>query len=83
MPYRETEMNRYEPGTPRAAFAIAALALSALTMALLVAAPASIEGSTTVLATTPAAVAASRIDVVGSRQETLTVADLAAPHVDR
>ena len=76
-------MNRYESRTPRAAFALAALALSALTMSVLVAAPASMETSTMVLASTSAAIAVSRIGVIGSRNDMLMLADATMPHVDR
>ena len=36
-------MNRYEPGTPRTTLGVAALALTALTIGLLVVAPATME----------------------------------------
>jgi len=79
-------MNRYEPKTPRAAFAIAALALSALTMGAMVAAPAAIDGDATVLATakpaTEVRISPARIDVIATRDQVITVADASLPHVD-
>jgi hypothetical protein len=39
----ETDMNRYEPSTPRAASAIAAVAMTAITVVLFIAVPAKVE----------------------------------------
>ena len=79
-------MNRYQPNTPRAAFAIAALALSALTMGALVAGPAALDGDTTVLAlarpATEVRISPARIEVIATRDQVLTVAAADLPHVD-
>jgi len=74
-------MNRYRPTNPRAAFALGALALSTLTLAILVQAPASLEPSADLLATR-GDVPASRIEVIGSRHDLVALAT-AMPHVDR
>jgi hypothetical protein len=83
-------MNRYELSyqskTPRAAIAVAALALSVLTMTAMVGVPASLTGSdATVLArATPAEVTINpaRIDVVATREANMTLAAVSMPHVD-
>jgi hypothetical protein len=79
-------MNRYQPDTPRFAFALAALALTALTISLAVVAPArldSLSADASVLAAnrkaqapTEVAIVPSRIDVIGIRSK-----DVAAAHV--
>jgi hypothetical protein len=76
-------MNRYENSMPRGAFAVAALALSTLTMGVLVDAPASLHPSTSVLSTAQENIATSRIEVIASRRETLAFAAADMPHVDR
>ena len=80
-------MNRYEPRTPRAAFAIAALALSAVTMSVMVAAPAATSGDATVLASARPAqevdISPSRIDVIATRDRVITIADASLRHVAR
>ena len=80
-------MNRYQPNTPRAAFAIAALALSVLTMTAMVGVPASSHGGDAAIlarATQPAEVTISpaRIDVVATRETSMTLAAASMPHVD-
>jgi len=79
-------MNRYQQNTPRAAFAIAALALSVLTLGGLVAGPAALDGDTTVLAlarpATEVRISPARIDVIATRDQVLTVAAAQLPHVD-
>ena len=79
-------MNRYEPKTPRAAFAIAALALSAITMGVMVGAPASVTADASVLASykpaTEVRISPARIDVIATRDQVITVADASLPHVD-
>ena len=79
-------MNRYEPKTPRAAIAIAALALSAITMGVMVGAPASVTADASVLANykpaTEVRISPARIDVIATRDQVITVA-AATPHVDR
>ena len=76
-------MQRYEPRTPRAAIALAALLMSVLTAALLVVAPARMDASpdaATVLAksrdkpATEVTIDPGRIDVAGIRETTRTVA---------
>ena len=65
-------MRRYEPSTPRAAFALAAVALTAMTLGLSVIVPAQMDTAkkaapTTVLVSdTPTRVA--RIDVIAVRE---------------
>ena len=65
-------MNRYEPSTPRAAFAFAAVALTALTLGLSVVVPAQMDTSkagapkTIVVSDAPTLVA--RIDVIAVRE---------------
>ena len=64
-------MNRYEPSTPRAAFAIAAIALTAMTLGLSVIIPARMDASpaspaTVVDADAPTRV--ERIDVIAIRE---------------
>lgn len=68
-------MQRYTPSnTPRAAFGVAAFALTGLTFALLVVAPAQPGGAQAALAAalarpaaTPVAIHPGRIDVIGTR----------------
>ena len=68
-------MNAYNPGTPRAAFALGAVGLTALTLAALVVAPAVFDSGfaqETTLAGTRAPIEVSispaRIEVVGARE---------------
>jgi hypothetical protein len=72
-------MNRYQPETPRAAFGVAALALTALTIGLLVVVPAKTGAGGSDAGTLAAAKAATpairevaiipgRIEVIGARQ---------------
>jgi hypothetical protein len=69
-------MNRYQSMTPRLAFAVVALALSASTMAVMVGAPASHESAVEV------SISPSRIDVVATRSQPVHLSQLALPHVD-
>ena len=72
-------MNRYEPEIPRAAFGIAAAALTAITIGLLVVAPAkfdsiSADSVTLAAARTPATevvISPARVDVVAVRETAL------------
>jgi hypothetical protein len=70
--YRRKTMNRYEPSTPRAAFAIAAVALTAITLRFSVIIPARMETSdiaapaTNVVSDAPTRV--TRIDVIAVRE---------------
>jgi hypothetical protein len=70
--YRRKTMNRYEPSTPRAAFAIAAVALTAITLGFSVIVPARMETSniaapaTNIISDAPTRVA--RIDVIAIRE---------------
>ena len=75
-------MNPYELKTPRAAFAIAALALSLTTMGVLVGAPAAVDVDQASLTATAQDMPTIRIDVVGKR-DTVKVAAASAPHVDQ
>ena len=82
-------MNRYEPGTPRTALGLAAIALTALTVGLLVVVPAKMEVSPDALtmarirAAHPpieVAITPARIEVVGERdREVAAVEDRAIP----
>ena len=78
-------MNRYQSSTPRAAFGVAALALTALTLALFVGAPATLGTGTaqdvtlasaarTTVAPTEVAITPSRIEVVGVREPVIASA---------
>jgi hypothetical protein len=78
----ETNMNRYESKTPRAAFAIAALALSLTTMGVMVGAPVAIDVQQATLTAATQDMPTIRIDVVGKR-DTVKVAAASAPHVDQ
>ena len=79
-------MNRYQPDTPRFAFALAALALTALTISLAIVAPASLDSRNADAGTlaanrkaptpTEVAIVPSRIDVIGIRGK-----DVATAHV--
>jgi hypothetical protein len=81
-------MNRYEPGTPRTALGLAAIALTALTVGLLVVVPAKMDVSPDALtlarlkAATPieVAITPARIEVIGVRdREVATAEDGAMP----
>jgi hypothetical protein len=65
-------MNRYKTSTPRAAFALAAIALTAMTLGLSVIVPAHVEASKTEAPTTivvsDAPTRVARIDVVAVRE---------------
>lgn len=76
-------MNRYETKTPRAALAIAALALSLTTMGVLVGAPAAVQVDPATLTTTARSMPTIRIEVVAKREAPLKVASANTPHVDR
>jgi len=76
-------MNRFDPSTPRTAFGIAAIAMTALTIDLLVVAPTKVDsGSLAVISlatakavtqgTTEVAITPARIDVVGVRETNVT-----------
>lgn len=79
-------MNRYDPSTPRKRLAVCALAMSALTVALLVGAPAQMSAPRTDAAAVATAqpvprdptlvvIEPSRIDVVGVRENVVGVTD--------
>lgn len=70
-------MKNYQPQTPRAVFAIAALVMSVATMGALVGAPAALGGTETEVAISPAT-----IDVVATRAHNVALADASSPHVD-
>ena len=76
-------MNRYEMKTPRAGFAVAALALSLTTMGVLVGAPAAVEVDPATLTATSGNMPTIRIDVVAKREAPVKIADANTPHVDR
>ena len=76
-------MNRYETKTPRAAFAIAALALSLTTMGVMVGAPAAVDVDQATLTATTQDMPTIRIDVVGKREPPVNVAAANTPHVDQ
>jgi hypothetical protein len=76
-------MNRYETKTPRAAFAIAALALSLTTMGVMVGAPAAVDVDQATLTATTQDMPTIRIDVVGKRETPVNVAAANTPHVDQ
>ena len=76
-------MNRYETKTPRAAFAIAALALSLTTMGVMVGAPAAVDVDQATLTATTQDMPTIHIDVVGKRDTPLNVAAASTPHVDQ
>ena len=76
-------MNRYETKTPRAAFAIAALALSLTTMGVMVGAPAAVDVEQASVTAVARDLPTIRIDVVGKRDAPVNVAAVAAPHVDQ
>jgi hypothetical protein len=89
---RSKNMNRYQISSPRKLFAIAAVAMTAITIALAVVAPAKMQSDvrelralTTSKAMTPAPaeVAASRlhIDVVGVREPVAREPELVSAHV--
>jgi hypothetical protein len=69
-------MKHYEFGTPRAAFALAAFAIAAITFGLVVAAPAHIESGGQTTATTEArhAPAPTSVNVAQSRRHATPVA---------
>jgi len=71
-------MNAYAPKTPRVALAIAALTLSVATMAVMVAAPASMKSDAAAVASREPAIEVtirpSRIDVVATRELPASVA---------
>jgi hypothetical protein len=75
-------MNRYQPSAPRAAFGIAAVAMTAVTLALAVVAPVKLspgpQGTDTVVAAkavapahTEVLIVPARIDVIGARESTV------------
>lgn len=85
-------MNSYEPNRPRTAIALAAAALTAITIGILVVAPAKFDSShqeARVLAAAKArsaapievAISPARIDVVGERQPELASVQLERPVV--
>jgi hypothetical protein len=81
-------MNRYQPKTPRTAFAIAAVALSLATMGAFIGAPSkldAVDGSFMVARASHATrvtISPAHIEVVASRNAPVAVA-LADPHTDR
>jgi hypothetical protein len=78
-------MKPYEPRTPRIAFAIAAVALSVMTMGVMVAAPTAVQSDATLFAR-PAIevdITPARIDVIAMREPMITVSQAVSPHVDR
>ena len=78
-------MNDYESRPPRLAIAIAALALSAITLGTFVAAPAGLDRDVAVANVKPATevrISPARIDVIATRDRVITVAAAAMPHVD-
>ena len=76
-------MNRYEPGTPRTALGLAAIALTALTVGLLVVVPAKMDVSPDALtlarlkAAPPieVAITPARIEVIGVRDRAVATAE--------
>lgn len=83
-------MNRYEPNRPRTPIALAAAALTAITIGILVVAPAKFDGShqqARILAAAKAtsgaplevAISPAQINVVGERQPGLASAQLERP----
>jgi len=76
-------MNRYETKTPRAAFAIAALALSLTTMGVMVGAPAALDLDQANVLATRQDMPTIRIDVVAKREAPVNVATINMPHVDQ
>ena len=73
-------MNRYEPSTFRPAFGVAAVAISAVTLALAVVLPVGLASAcedATLASRTPTAIEVaivpSRIDVVGQRSRTVVL----------
>jgi hypothetical protein len=79
----ETNMNRYEPKTPRFAFAIAALALSLTTMGVMVGAPAALDVDQASVMATRQDMPTIRIEVVAKREAPMNVATAKMPHVDQ
>ena len=78
-------MNNYESTPPRLAIAVAALALSAITLGTLVAAPAAMDADLAVAFVKPATevrISPARIDVIATRDRVITIAGAAMPHVD-
>ena len=71
-------MNRYPNRSPRAAFALAALVMSVLTMGALVAAPATVGTRSG----TEVAISPGTIEVVGVRARSVALAGVSLPHVD-
>jgi len=76
-------MNSYETKTPRAAFAIAALALSLTTMGVMVGAPAALDLDQANVLATRQDMPTIRIDVVAKREAPVNVATINMPHVDQ
>ncbi len=74
-------MNRYQNQTPRAAFAIAAVVMSLVTIAAFVGPPSAIDAGDvwTMMAradrATLVTISPARVDVVASREAPVTVAD--------
>lgn len=83
-------MNRYQPQTPRFAFALAALALTAFTISLAIVAPASLDSrgadagtlavNREVQAPTEVAIVPSRIEVIGIRGKDVATARVFIVH---
>ncbi|HEY1325887.1 MAG TPA: hypothetical protein VGI14_03045 [Casimicrobiaceae bacterium] len=73
-------MSRYQPATFRASFAIAAVALSAITMVVAVGVPsAACDAVAKAAPATQVAITPARIDVVATR---VRLAQAELPHVD-
>jgi hypothetical protein len=73
-------MNRYQPATFRASFAIAAVALSAMTMVVAVGVPSACgDALARAEPATQVAISPARIDVVATR---VKLAAASLPHVD-
>lgn len=74
-------MNRYQPAVFRASFAIAALALSALTMGVAIGMPAAAcdYRMADVATARSVTITPARVDVVATR---IKLADASLPHVD-
>jgi len=75
-------MNRYEPSTPRAAFAFAAVALTALTLGLSVVVPAQMDTSKaaapTMILVSDAPTRIARTDVIAVREPKVAAVPMGA-----
>ena len=79
-------MKHYETSTPRAAFAVAAVAMTAITVALLIVVPAKVEPDSSGLVASKRVIPApievvinpTRIDVVAVREPSLPIAQVHA-----